>query len=227
MSEHIDTFLDGAEDRLLADPYFLDVPVEKEKGLLQPGIISYEERLAAALTNFGAVVGLTMPSGDIQLKDISIPFLELDYQAEIFYEPFFPNSGSRKSLNDICEHVLAVFWHWLPMDLGAASIPMEPAFVIGNRDGRMTAKIKLRTAIGTTYDVAKVENVFVATANGLAILQCPTPNAAIWYTKNGSFPGPAVGLYATPIPIATGDIIKARAYFPSYRTSDLIKFTVR
>lgn len=77
--------------------------------------------------------------------------------------------------------------------------------------------------------VAEVE---VAERRGLVqqpfdlTLRCPTPGATIYYTFDGSNPGPENGMvYAGPIPIDRTRVVRAQASRPGYRPSPITTAT--
>ncbi|PAW84415.1 MAG: hypothetical protein B9S33_11785 [Pedosphaera sp. Tous-C6FEB] len=61
-------------------------------------------------------------------------------------------------------------------------------------------------------------------ATGTIVLTCPTPDAVIRYSIDGSDPGPKGGPYLAPIVLPSGGTVKARAYSEDRKVkSDLIE----
>ncbi|MDE2019401.1 MAG: chitobiase/beta-hexosaminidase C-terminal domain-containing protein [Patescibacteria group bacterium] len=81
----------------------------------------------------------------------------------------------------------------------------------------------------------KCSNVTGAWNAGSIVLQCTTPGATIYYTTDGSFPGPWVAQegiaantsqqYAAPVAVASGTVVLAAAWANGFDGSDVWAFT--
>jgi len=62
-------------------------------------------------------------------------------------------------------------------------------------------------------------------ADGLLHIFCPTPDARIFYTMDGSMPTELSQLYQTPIQLTRNGTVRAIATAPGFRTSGVAEFT--
>jgi hypothetical protein len=92
----------------------------------------------------------------------------------------------------------------------------------------------LVTVYAEQLNVATVERVqqlaFGIDGNSDLVIETATPGAAIYFTTDGSFPGPsndAATLYAGPVTIADGDFIRAAAYLSPLNPSSISNVTIR
>ena len=92
-----------------------------------------------------------------------------------------------------------------------------------------------------TAQTPRTAAVQVSINTGLATLSSTTPGAAIWYTMDGSFPSnnavaldplshqpvnPGSQEYTSPIPVATGQTLRAAAYANGLNLGPVLLFTV-
>lgn len=90
------------------------------------------------------------------------------------------------------------------------------------------ARLRIANNRGQTQ---RVERVNSSTGGGNMTLTCATAGAAIYYSKNGAFPGPsntAAGaiLYTAPFAVTTGDVVRVAAYKAAMVGSPITRFTV-
>lgn len=73
---------------------------------------------------------------------------------------------------------------------------------------------------------AKVAGVSAVLVDGDLVLSCATSGAAIRYTTDGSFPGPAASLYTVPLELASGTAVRTAAYATGLLPGDVLSLRI-
>ena len=89
-------------------------------------------------------------------------------------------------------------------------------------DDRKAIEVRLKVTQSSGL-LLKVDRPVIAVAADILTLTCPTADAAIWWTTDGTWPGPAnptANLYDQPVQITGITAIRAAAYLPIRQPSD-------
>lgn len=223
----IDNLMLATVDRLTADAYFTDLPIVAEAGLrASTATMIYEDEIANGLNEQGLFIGVPLLVGKVSFPNLPQAIIEGMLAVDIYFDPHWPVTPGRESINEIIEHIHAVLHLWAPLDVGQATVPVS--YNVQDVDGFLFARLLFSTAMGVEYDVDQVADVtFTYTAGSTLTLACITAGASVFYTLNGVTPTPATGTqYTTPLAVVDGDIVKARAYLAGLRAGNLKKIVV-
>lgn len=125
------------------------------------------------------------------------------------------------------EEVMAIVWfllhQWLNQATGAGNWYCSGADPIEDQRGAYGYRLILTVRFAND-EPAKCENVITSLAGGTATLTCGTAGAAIYYTLDGTFPGPgnnAAVLYAAPFAVTSGQTLLTAAFNADFIGSDV------
>jgi hypothetical protein len=214
-----------AANRLLSDPYFANISVLTEN--LQDITFQIEK----AIQELGIVAIILTPTADIRnFADAPGPYLQsIDVLVEVAENVLLNRGqgGSGKTAQAMAERVLAILHGYRPAMITESIYASSPTItVVPSGDGLLIYHIRFRTNGGINYSVPTVSTPVVSTDGANVTITCDTSGAAIFYTINGTAPGPRTGtLYAGPISPPTPRAIKAQAWLAGYQTSGLATFT--
>ena len=178
----------------------------------------------------GAAAIVLMPTASAANQNVSGPVLDWTFGV-VVQEMDAVNMASGGT------QVTAEEWGQLVMDalhleadegLGTFRVvgqPMQP-----EREYVFPACIGYRVSVGLsagrTVQTPRVPQVAKSAAGGSVTLTCPLAGAAIYYTLDGSFPSEAAGasLYTGPVPVASGQALRAAAYKAGYNKSATVYY---
>jgi hypothetical protein len=89
-------------------------------------------------------------------------------------------------------------------------------------DDRKAVEVRLKVTQSSAL-LPKVARPVIAVADSTLTLSCTTAAATIWWTADGTWPGPAnptANLYDQPVLIPSVDTVRAAAYLPTMQPSD-------
>lgn len=216
--------------RLKSEPFFGDVVVlEQRKGIVQSdietalGVFNQESG-----KKIGAVVIALLPeiegsggegpgpdvTGALRFHVIEIPLINND-----------ATSGTLKSASKISLNVLNTLHRYMAgvfrVTLMAGRRPITP---LNTEEPGVVSYVVQLDAAFTINRRYKVATPSASVADGLMTLTCTTSGATIYYTTDGSYPGPqnATALtYSAPFAVTNGASIRAGAVLTSdYVPSD-------
>lgn len=203
---------------LLAD--FVYVPVilarprsEGEATLLQAQIDNTLAGLQSKNGKSGATVIVQMPTLDVPEPDVPGPQMMITLSIRVIENPLvnMGAAGSGLSAESIGLNVLNGLHHWDP---GLASSPlyadqraMEPNEQF---PGKVAYDVFMRTRLGLAPQL-RGPSVRAERYGNTVALVCPEP---VRYTLDGSLPLPTSALYAAPIVLTSGQVLRA-ASFPT------------
>jgi len=101
-----------------------------------------------------------------------------------------------------------------------------------DRKGFVSHSVEVRLRLSVPVP-AKPQAVSMTNEAGVMTLSCATPGASIYYSLDGSLPGPANGtavLYSVPIvlePIPVGTLLRTAAYAPEMNPGDVLEVLIR
>jgi hypothetical protein len=207
---------------LLADPWFANVPVLTQI-LQDPG-----SELDQALNNLGVCVTLVVPVATVAHPNQPGPYFERIRIVARVVENVIVNQnigagGTGKGALEVAEHVCALLHHFRPQNLSETVVCDNPTITLERDHERLAYDAAFTTQGGLAwllpqFDAPSVSqsgrSVAIAAATNSSM---PVPGAAIFYTLDGTFPGPRNGaLYMSPISVATGQTLRAVALLAGY-----------
>lgn len=220
--------------RLDSLPGFLYVPVksirprsEAEALLIQTEIDKTLAGLEQKNGKGGATAIVQMPTLDVENPDIPGPDLVVTTVVRVLENPQINmgDAGTQSSAETLGLLGLAGLHQWDPGDgnpLFARGRAMEPNL---DFDGLVGYDILIQCRLGIQPE-ASVPEPALTLYSGTAALSCPLSGAEIRYTLDGSFPGPAATLYASPFSVGAAKLLRAAAYkdglLPSHITQQSI-----
>lgn len=225
MSSLLETLQQECADRLSALPFFANIPilVEHLKGFQS----EYDRALGPNTVTggkIGACVTIITPTANANWQEVFGPFFDeipitalVQENREVNQDP---TCGTLVSALEICENIAAAWQQFFPTSANGPLIPLKPTIIRGPDDDFVNYNVAFKTMGGLTTDLPQV-----ATPTGVLTasltLACSTAGAAIFYTQNGSNPGPRNGtLYTAPF-TPTGTV-KARAWLAGYLSSNTL-----
>lgn len=216
-------------NRLLADPYFSNVPVINQ----QIGDIANE--IAIAVGSIGVCVIVMVPNADVKYPNIPGPYFDGIYLKVRVVENVIVNqgaSGTGKGALDIAEYVVALIHHFSPQSLSEIMNAANPTITLGNDPNFLNYDVHFFTQGGLSYVINPVAAITHSYDGTNVTLTETTPGAAVFYTtyptgNSSIFPSPQVGtLYTGPFVLATGNTVQAVAYLAGMLDSVLLNFSV-
>lgn len=220
MASKLTTLQQEIVDRLLADPFFDDIPVFPEHLEALDNEIDRAEILG-----LGIVVATIQ--ADVQDPDVPGPYFnEIQLLVRIAEHPITNrNGGTGKTAGEIAEKVCAVLHHWTPDSLSAPLVSAPPSIRVDAPpdDGWTGRACLFHTQGGLSYEVPTLADPGIAVDAGTVTLSHATPGAVLFYTTNGKHPAPRNGtLYTAPFAPGGGLTLKVRAWLPGYLPSAVV-----
>jgi hypothetical protein len=178
------------------------------------GVIVEKPELVAPLPN---VPG---PQGDLVIVCLVLedPFQNLGVNGTLM-----PADQVAQKIQDICH-----LWNVEGLGMWRA----DTNAISAARDWEPLRAFRSRMRIANNRGQSqRVERVNSSVGGGTLTLTCATAGAAVYYSKNGAFPGPsntAAGavLYAAPFAVSVGDVVRAAAFKTGMVGSPVTRFTV-
>ncbi|PTY02571.1 hypothetical protein DB346_08465 [Verrucomicrobia bacterium LW23] len=228
-----ETIQSDVHERLLAHPYFADIPVELLRPRDKGTALQIEQSITESLTGLrekggkrGASVMVLMPSAGCPHRGVPGPYLSAIVTVRVAEVPMYnmdPAKGTLKSAEQIALHVLLTLHLWSPgygHVLTATERPIQP-----NKDvpGAIVYEVSLGLDAGIQPEVRWAAPAILGTAGAVEITG--PAGAQLWYTTDGSFPRPdgaTATLYTVPFALPEGaDTVRAAAYADGKAGSDI------
>ncbi len=212
-------------DRLLADPYFSDIPVIPE--ILK----DVENEVERAVKQIGAMVLIVTPVASITLsKDAPPYFDEIDIVCRCSEHVILNRSpdGTGKHVLSIAEHVLVVLHHYAPSNIIEMVYSNAPSIrLVADPTGLLSYDCRFRTQGGLLYDIPVVADPVISRSGGNIVITCATSYANVFYALPGErYPNPRTGhFYAGPFAAANGTVIRAKGWLAGYMNSKQVTAT--
>lgn len=183
-------------------------------------------------TKIGLAIIIMQPEIPRAEKNLPGPRVRVEQSVQVIEQVLINRSenGTQIPANVAALRVLgALHQHSMGQTiLYADQKPLEP---LPGKKGYVTYLVTVYAEQMNAGSAAKVQQLaFGIDANADLIIQTGTAGAAIYYTTDGSFPGPAndaATLYAGPVTIADGDVIRAAAYLSPLNPSDASHVIIR
>jgi hypothetical protein len=222
--------------RLDNDSFFVDVPVlEARKGIVDSDIEMALGSLNSKGGKAGAVVIVLMPEVDAPEGETPGPQIEVVQSIQVITRPLVnadtEAGGTGKDAESIALNVLNLLHRYISQRIGhvimADPRPIRPITAQG--EVQYMVVVRLRTGLDRT---AKVRTPAVYVDDDSITLTCPTADAAIYYTIDGSYPGPAnpqAALYSVPFtlpPETTEVMLLVVAYKADHIPSDNVMVSI-
>ena len=210
-------------DRLTALPYFAAVPVLVEH---QRDYASEFQRALGPLNSAngrsGVCVVLLTPTADANWPEVGGPFFdEIPITARVREHPPVnqdPRLGTGLSALAIAENIAQAWTQFWPIAAAGPLVPRRPTLVRGPRDEFVNYEVQFKTMGGVGITLPQCATPTNGTSGGKVTLATATAGAAIFYTQDGSGPGPRNGTLYTA-PFAKTGTVKARAWLMGYTAS--------
>lgn len=231
-----DTLLeDGQEDvqaRLQNEEFFEDVAVLlQRKGDIEQDIEVALGVLTEQGGKTGACVVVLMPEILAPESDLPGPPIIVQQSLQVIERPALnqdATTGTLKSAERIALNALNLLHRYINYSLGWTMIAdRKPIRPLASEDGLVQYLVVLQWRAGITRvtQVREPEPTLNAGTNELS-LACATPSSAIYYTTDGSYPGPEndqATLYSTSFTPGSGvTLVRAAAYRDGYIPSNTI-----
>ena len=208
-------------NRLMADPYFEDIPV---LALMPKETISELTNRLNKLTLAGTVI---IPRLTGTMPNVFGPhFDKMEIQVGFCENRLLNATG--KPVEDVVEKGASLLHGWTPANLScplyidAPTIIEIPPENESDKHKRLIA-VRLIAQGGVSYDIPTVETPAVVNAAGTITITCATPGAAIFYRTDGKQPNPRTGsgstLYTGGFTPGPGVTVKARAFLAGFTDS--------
>jgi len=203
-------------DRLSALPAFAWLPVLVEHRRDYQS--EYQRALGPLLTTAGrtgACVTVLTPTANARWPETGGPFFdEIPLVARVQENPVVnrdPARGTGQSALTICEAIALAWWQFYPVAAGGPLVPGQPTIARGPAGDFVTYEVRFVAQGGVGLALPACAVPTLAGTSPLLTLACATPGAAIFYTQDGSGPGPRNGALYTA-PFAKTGPVKARAW---------------
>ena len=232
----MDSVLQGIQqdvvDRLLADPYFDNVPV------LSEDLKDIENEIERAVKKLGIVAIVLMPSATVgKMKDAPGPYWEhvkIILQVTEFVTANRSSTGTGKTNLAVCEHGVAILHRYQPTNLSEAIYAEDPTItLIPDPNGLLTRHVNMATHAGIKYDIPAVADPVISYSGGLVTVACATAHANVVVTIDGTPPKPrrtitpgTAFFYTAPFSAPIGTKVKTKAFLAGYLDSKQVNQTL-
>lgn len=220
-------FQDHLLAKLLSEPLLNNVAIVSFRKQIN---VDVAKRTAPHLAGRNGKVGsgilINLPAADPtdddiggaqMLANVSLDILNRDDMALAL------SNGSQLTAEEVVSIVWFLLHQWLNQATGSGNWFVSGFDPIEDQKGAYGYRLILTVRFANDQP-AKCANVITAVNAGHATLTCATAGASIYYTLDGSFPGPgnsAAVLYAAPFAVASGQTILTAAYLANYIGSDV------
>jgi hypothetical protein len=227
MSSILQQIQTDCANALVADPYFANVPVLAER------LQDLGSRVDIALNSLGVCVTVATPVATVRHPNQPGPYFERIQIVARVVEQVTVNQntaagGTGKGALEVAEYVCAVLHHFRPQNLGETVVCDDPTIKLASEPQRLAYDVQFRTQGGLAYPLPVLdapalaqsgETVSIAAATSSST---PVPGAAIFYTRDATFPSPRNGaLYTAPFATTTGQTVRASAWLAGYISSQI------
>jgi hypothetical protein len=226
-TKFIRRFQDHTLAKLLSEPLLNAVSIASMRNqvLLKP-----EQRavphLAGRNGKVGAGILINLPLADPTDADVPGAQMSIKLPIDILVADDISlvlSNGAQITAEEIVVIVWLLLNQFLNQSLGSGNWFVVGFDPIEDRKGAYGYRLVLEVRFAADQP-DKVSAPTAVIAAGHATLSCITPGAAIYYTLDGSFPGPgnsAAHLYTAPVAVSTGQELLAAAYLANYIGSDV------
>lgn len=220
-------FQDHLLAKLLSEPLLNSVAIVSfRKQITLDTASRTAPHLAGRNGKVGSGILINLPSADPtdddlggaqMIANVSLDILNKDDLALVL------SNGSQLTAEDVVAIVWFLLHQWLHQGTGAGNWFVSGFDPIEDQRGAYGYRLILTVRFANDQP-AKCANVIAVVAGGHATLTCATAASAVYYTLDGSFPGPgnsAAVLYAAPFAVSSGQTLLTAAYKASYIGSDV------
>jgi hypothetical protein len=219
----LDQLLADLKQRLETNPTLAgwSTPFVVETTVIEAAGVTVEEKINAALNDFGHVVVIFVPSEEAKFKPTTSAMTDTIIAIEIHQNPNF-TVGSSVTLLALFEEVIKHLHLYNPSNF-STSLSMEtPVGDPKEEDGIYVMKTRWRITGSLTIGLPKVATPVTVQGVGVVTMSCATAGAAIFYTVDGGMPTPRNGtLYSGAVSLTAGQVVKARGWLMGYLSSDM------
>ncbi len=210
---------------LVADPYFANVPVLTQ--LLQ----DLGSRVDQALDSLGICVTVVVPVASVTCPNQPGPYFERIRIVARVTENVIANQntgagGTGKGALEVCESVCAALHHFRPANLSETVVCDNPTITLVHDAERLVYEVAFVTQGGLARTLPVLDPPMISQSGGTITIApassagAAVPGAAVFYTVDGTFPGPRNGaLYLAPFTAVSGQTVNASAWLAGYLTS--------
>ena len=226
-------FQDHGLAKLLSEPLlqYVCIASMRKQVLVKPDqrVIPH---LAGRNGKVGAGVLLGLPLADPMDADVPGAQMTVKLPIDILVADDISlvlSNGARITAEEIVVIVWQLLNQFLNQSLGSGNWYVAGFDPIEDRKGAYGYRLILEVRFAADQP-AKVSAPTAVIAAGQATLTCATPGATIYYTLDGSFPGPgalnaagipSANLYTAPVAVSTGQQLLAAAYLANNIGSDV------
>jgi hypothetical protein len=227
-------FQDHLLGKLLSEPLLNSVAIVSFRKQV---LVDVAKRTAPHLAGRNGKVGsgilINLPAADPTDADIGGAQMTANLALDILNMDSVAlavSNGSGLAAEDVVVITWLILHQWLNQAVGSGNWFVSGFDPIEDQKGAYGYRLILTVRFAAD-EPAKCANVITAVNAGHATLTCATGGASIYYTLDGSFPGPgnaAASLYAAPFVVASGTVILTAAYILNSQTvigSDVWTFT--
>jgi len=223
-------FQDAITGKLLSEPLLNYVSIVSHRFQVTQAIAQrIIPHLAGRNGKVGAGVLVNLPAADPS-KDADVPGAQMD--ALIWLDILSKddiNLVATNGANITAEEILVIIWfllnQWLNQGIGSGNMYVDGFDPIEDRKGAYGYRIQIRLRLAEDQP-AKVAAPTISFAGDNASLACATNGAVIFYTTDGSLPGPWLANpgdtpntsqpYNAPVAVPSGATILAAAYIGAF-----------
>jgi Chitobiase/beta-hexosaminidase C-terminal domain len=215
--------------------YFLEQMLLSADALASVNIVAYRKlRLQSELDystvwqtprngRSGCGVLIEMPSFRVDKPNVPGPIGDVVQTCAVLEDPdmnLAPATGTLLSAEEVAQTILDLAHQW-GID-GVSSLYADYQAIEDAKEfqGLLAYRVNFRTMM-TRQQTQRCAQPTISETALTVTLTCTTPNAAIYYTQDGTFPGPSnpgAALYAAPF-LQTGQELYWCAFAPGYNPS--------
>lgn len=212
-------FQDHLLAKLLSEPVLNSVAIIEQR---QQILVDVASRVAPFLAGRNGKVGagilINLPSADPS-ADSDVPGAQMDVLIwlDILSKDDI-NLVNSNGANIAAEEILTLVWlllhQWLNLGIGSGNMFVDGFDPIEDRRGAYGYRLQLRLRMAQDQP-PKAAAPTSTIAAGHCTLACATGGATIYYTLDGSFPGPgepAANVYTAPFVVTSGQSVLAAAF---------------
>lgn len=166
----------------------------------------------------GAGLLVEMPTARCPRPNVSGPVLDWVFPVLVVENPTMnlePQLGTGLSAEELAQIVLDLLHLFADDESGTLCADGEPVKSTDEFPGCVCYRVFFKI-VGKTAQTPRVGNLTIAITTDTATITSSTVDAEIFYTLDGSFPGktgsPTAQFYENPVPVQSGDVIRAVGY---------------
>ncbi len=221
-------------DELDANDYFCDIPIllaDKED-------LGFEiEKSIGILQNEGGKIGVfcitNLDAVSAENSDFGPIFSKINFSLEVYENPELNRGtgGTGKQAIEIAERIATLLHLFTPVSARGPVTIGEPAIdaaALTIAEGVELPGYKINFSVPGLIqnEREKIKTPEINNENRVITLSCETSGAAIFYTTDGTKPGPLNGNLYTEKFLAPACILKARAFLSGYLASKITTITI-